>query len=596
MPSHNCSRLAYKNIRLLVPIFVLAALCSSESTQSQTSGAWNADVATQGRNGLPRSGTAIITGIVVNERLEPVARATVQAFSPDAPIRQLQAENAAPSRASGRATTDDAGRFRITGLQSGEYIVAATPVPFVAGRSVAYRPLYAITFFPSTLDRQLATTVTARNDDDGPIQIQLVRTRGARISGAVVSPAGRSTAGMSVTLFHEFGDFGAGATIATVGPHGGFQSVPVPPGSYRITVQPPSSSEANDGRGEFATRLIKVGDRDLDLEFAVTLGASISGRVVREPGANILFPYGLRVYASPTEGSVFKTITATVGDDWSFRITGLTSFYRFSIVSIGPPFITVTRATVDGVELAGDTAGDFSDGTHEVVLFVKDRELPKPAFDSTLPTPALMERFKSERVFWRQFEIAQQIVNRRDISVLLPLSDWLNHEDRRLRGNAAFILGRLGDPRGFQVITEILTDRESRPHGQEVSVVAGDGRYRLDRQIRADRYYAAHLLGDLRDPKAVPILIALLKDPEINAIVPWSLAQIGDKRAIEPLLETLDDDSPTMRVLVILALESLKAAEALPRLTLLLDDHRRSNIGAVSVSEAAKAAIARLRR
>jgi hypothetical protein len=294
---------------------------------------------------------------------------------------------------------------------------------------------------------------------------------------------------------------------------------------------------------------------------------------------------------------MFTTIAATVGDDWSFRMRGLTSSYRFSIVSSSPPFATVTRITVDGVELAGDAAVDIPDGTHDVVLHVTSRELPKPMLDTTLSTPALMERFKTETVFWRQFEIAQQIVERRDSSVLLHLNDWLSHEDRHRRGNAAFIHARLGDARGFQVITEILNDRTSRPPGQGVSVVAGDGRYRLDQQIRADRYYAAHLLGDLRDPTAVPILVALLKDPDINAIVPWSLAQIGDKRAVEPLLEALDDDSPTMRVLVILALETLKATEALPRLAMLLNDHRRSNFGAtVSVSEAARAAIAKLQR
>ena len=50
-----------------------------------------------------------------------------------------------------------------------------------------------------------------------------------------------------------------------------------------------------------------------------------------------------------------------------------------------------------------------------------------------------------------------------------------------------------------------------------------------------------------------------------------------------------------MRVLVIYALETLHATEALPRLTVLLNDHRKSTFGAqVSVADAAKAAIAKL--
>ena len=51
-----------------------------------------------------------------------------------------------------------------------------------------------------------------------------------------------------------------------------------------------------------------------------------------------------------------------------------------------------------------------------------------------------------------------------------------------------------------------------------------------------------------------------------------------------------------MRVMAIYALEELDAKEALPRLIALLDDHRKSHFGAqVSVADAAKAAIAKLR-
>jgi HEAT repeat protein len=171
----------------------------------------------------------------------------------------------------------------------------------------------------------------------------------------------------------------------------------------------------------------------------------------------------------------------------------------------------------------------------------------------------------------------------------------LSHEDRHVRGNGAFIFGGLGDPRGFEVITDMLTDRSDRPEGQGIAFASGDGRYHVERQIASDRYYAAHLLGDLGDPRAVPILVPLLKDKEVNSIVPWSLGQIGDKRAVGPLLDVLDDDSPSMRVLSIYALETLNAREAIPRLISLLDDHRKSNFGAlVSVAEAAKTAIARL--
>ena len=74
-----------------------------------------------------------------------------------------------------------------------------------------------------------------------------------------------------------------------------------------------------------------------------------------------------------------------------------------------------------------------------------------------------------------------------------------------------------------------------------------------------DRYYAAHLFGDLKDARAVPILIPLLRDKEVSDIVPWSLGQIGDKAAIRPLIEMLDDKDPDMRVESIYALQQLDA-------------------------------------
>jgi hypothetical protein len=276
-------------------------------------------------------------------------------------------------------------------------------------------------------------------------------------------------------------------------------------------------------------------------------------------------------------------------------MTGLSGFYQFTAGAERPPFVMATRIIVDGAEAPASAGVEFADGSHEVVLFLAPLESPKPTVERTRSVGALIEQFKSEKVFWRQFPMAEQIVGRHDASVLPELAGWLNHEDRHVRGNVAFIFAGLGDARGFQLIADILTDRSDRPEGQGIAIASSDGRYRVTRQIAADRYYAAHLLGDLRDSRAVPILVQLLQDQEVNSIVPWALGQIGDKRAIAPLLDALDDKSPSMRVLTIYALETLRAREALPRLISLLNDYRTSNFGAqVSVADAAKAAIAKL--
>jgi HEAT repeat protein len=64
---------------------------------------------------------------------------------------------------------------------------------------------------------------------------------------------------------------------------------------------------------------------------------------------------------------------------------------------------------------------------------------------------------------------------------------------------------------------------------------------------------------------------------------------------VAPLIRTLADKNPSMRVLAIYALQKLGAKDALPALYRLLNDNEKSNFGdLVSVAEAAKAAIAKL--
>ncbi len=549
----------------------------------------------QGSQSTSNAGSGIIAGVVVNEHQEPIARAQVQAFSVRTTVPQAQPGQTVPfsMRASGSASTDAEGRFRISGLEVGDYLVAAEPVPSLTSGASSQTAIHATTFYPSTIDYQVAVRVSAMSYEAAPIRIELVLVKGARVAGSVASRSGIPATGMDVRLFRRFGGFGSESTVAVVNVEGKFEIPHVPPGWYRLTITRQAASKVG-----FATRLIEVQDSDIDgLLLALGTGASISGRIVPEPGAGVQSAVGLRVSASPTADQYVpasNAIAATVASDWSFRMTGLSGSYQFTAGADRPPFVKATRITVDGAEGRVDAGVEFTQGSHDVVVFVARREAPTRV-NNTLSTATLVEQFKNEKVFWRQFTIAKEIVDRHDASVLPSLVSWLAHEDRHIRGNVAFTFGALGDPRGLQTIVDILTDRSDRPEGQGIPSASSDGRYHVERQIRADRYYAAHLLGDLRDPRAVPILVTLLKDTEATSIVPWALGQIGDKSAIGPLLDALDEDSPTMRVLAIYALETLHAREALPRLMALLNDHRRANFGAqVSVADAAKAAIAKL--
>ena len=281
-----------------------------------------------------------------------------------------------------------------------------------------------------------------------------------------------------------------------------------------------------------------------------------------------------------------------VAFDWSFTMSRLAAgTYGFGVRADREPWIVATRVVLNGVEKPAGASFVLPDGTSNIVIFVKRREALPPSFDITLSTAALLSRFLKEERWGIQFDIGSELVNRHDASVLAPLERWLTHDVRHVRGNVAFVFAGLGDPRGFQVIVDILNDRSDRPQPPG-STGRGNG-WTQAYQITSDRYYAAHLLGDLRDPRAVPILIPLLGDSDVDYIVPWSLGQIGDPRAIPALIGSLDAGTPSTKVLAIYALETLRARDALPRLRSLLTDNARSNFGSsVSVADAARAAIA----
>jgi len=544
------------------------------------------------------SGPASIQGVVVDENHVPVPRARVLAFSAQDP-RQTAREMRGIIRPSGSASTDAGGAFHISGLAEGDYVIAAETTPtFPNGGQLPAR-VWAPTFYPSTIEPSRATAISASTRATERVTIELVPVTPVPVKGTVTTQSGRSAEGFEVGLFHSFGGFGGGGTVAVVGAKGVFEIPRVPRGMYELTIEPRASQPGDEGR-EFVHQVIEVKDRELNLSLTAGAGASLTGHVVAEPAAAVTSPIGLRVTASPngSDGPSFpgRMIASPVNADWSFKMTGLSGSYDFFGSSDRAPAIIATRVVVDGTSYADGKSIALARGHHDAVVYVAPRPAPTPAVDTTLTLAQLIEQFRNEKLFFRQFAVGQVIVDKHDTSVLPALTDWLQHPDRHVRGNVAFIFASLGDPRGLKAIADILADRGDRPEGQGIPGVAGDGRYHYEAQVAADRYYAAHLLGDLKDPRGVELLVPLLDDPQTRFIVPWSLQQIGDRGAIQPLIAALDRDDPSFRVYVIYALEALHAKEAIPRLMTLVNDTRKSHLGSgVPVSEAAKAAIAALR-
>ena len=97
--------------------------------------------------------------------------------------------------------------------------------------------------------------------------------------------------------------------------------------------------------------------------------------------------------------------------------------------------------------------------------------------------------------------------------------------EKKLRGAAAVSLGLIGDPGAKDAILAALSERE-------------------DRDLRVDTAVAAGLLGD---SSAVEELVKILNDPKASQFVLGSVAlalgQIGDARAISPMLDILEPEA-----------------------------------------------------
>jgi hypothetical protein len=235
---------------------------------------------------------------------------------------------------------------------------------------------------------------------------ELVPVTPVPVRGSVTTESGRSAEGFDVGLFHSFGGFGHGGTAAVVGAKGVFEIPRVPPGVYELTIEQHASQPGDEGH-EFVRQVIEVRDRAVNLSLTAGPGASLTGHVVAESAAVVTTPIGLRVTASPggTDGPSFpgRLIASPVNGDWSFRMTGLSGSYDFFASSDRAPAIIATRVVVDGTSYPESKGIALARGHHDAVVYVAPRAAPKPSVDTTVTPAQLVEQFKNEKSFLRQF-------------------------------------------------------------------------------------------------------------------------------------------------------------------------------------------------
>jgi hypothetical protein len=267
---------------------------------------------------LPRGG--IITGRVVDEFGEPIADVRVM------PMRYQYVQGRRRLNAAGRvASTNDIGDYRIFGLAPGQYFLSATlqgGMMMMADASDD-RSGYAPTYYPGTPDASQAQRITiGLGQAVSDINLALVPTRTARISGTAVDSTGKPLAGGMVMVMQRSGMMMMSAAGAQIKPDGSFTVANLSPGDYMLQAMTPGSL---GDMSELATGQVTVSGEDVTgVQLMGMKSVVATGRIIVDPGAAKSLPASsIRLTATPAhpEDNLLAGIgSGKVNDDYTFEV------------------------------------------------------------------------------------------------------------------------------------------------------------------------------------------------------------------------------------------------------------------------------------
>ena len=231
--------------------------------------------------------------------------------------------------------TDAQGRYRLTNIPPGRYLIAAG----LAG--------YA-TYYPAQTDVLQAEPVSVTADAPAMVDIRMLTPTGGHISGRVTPPPSPGSGEVAIL---------SGVSIAElaevpVEADGRFTFGRVPPGRYLVSVFPTPPG--------FGSILVEMKEADADgIQIRRPTVYTVSGRVVPTAGP---IPYGLLALVTDT-----SYVPIVVNPDGTFTVrahsgqhrvdfAGLPSGYAVTSVRLGGKDVShrviVSNADVSGVEIA----------------------------------------------------------------------------------------------------------------------------------------------------------------------------------------------------------------------------------------------------
>lgn len=182
--------------------------------------------------------------------------------------------------------------------------------------------------------------------------------------------------------------------------------------------------------------------------------------------------------------------------------------------------------------------------------------------------PALIKALDDEddKVRLSAIESLRWIDNKKAVE---PLMHQLRDSNWQVREAAIRALGGLRDDRAIKPLTDMLKDENSQVREQAVSALGkfeGNQDVELIIELLKDRdckvrQETAYMLGQVGDVRAVePLISALLNDSDllVREFAVEALNKFGDARAIAPLTSVLNDQDPNIGYAAGNAIESIR--------------------------------------
>jgi protocatechuate 3,4-dioxygenase beta subunit len=310
---------------------------------------------------LKLSPVGLVSGRVFDEDGDPVSNATVDCIG----FRYLDGVRRLDTR--GRATTNDAGDFRLSISTAGKCAIRATP-PSKGGYPVHERPIgqahgnavaaeqeYVSTYYPQTAKPGTASAidVTPGAQISG-INITLLRGATVQVKGQIKSQAAANPAHMSVQL----AGWDSENMYTVVDSKRGFQFTGLLPGSYSLL--------AVGDNGYRARVPIDVSDQNIEgLEVILQPPATIQGRVVFEGKSELKSRLPVLTI---TETTGMDARSAQVQDDLTFKFDAVTpGSYRLRVEGVSNTYVKRIRV---GEQESPEAPFDVIPGAGELTAFL----------------------------------------------------------------------------------------------------------------------------------------------------------------------------------------------------------------------------------